>query len=482
MNMIVLQREIGIVRAVKGYHVTIEGLPSVRINDVIVREDGVRALTSALKHDAVEATLLDNAFVVPGEHFFLTDQTYQMYLGDHLFGRVVNPLCDPIDGGSALPPKNTHLLPYVEAGTIKKRGKIVQQLHTGYALTDVVLPIGMGQRQLLMGPPQSGTSVFAREVMLHQMQTKNIVCIYVLIGKHLSEVQRIAHSLFETDAKKFTLLIATTARDMAPMHGIAPAVGMQVAEWYASSGKDVLIVLDDLYTHAKYLREMALLEGRLPGRESYPGDIFFQQAHLIERAGSFADKGSITMLPIIQTNMDSYTDLITTNIMGTTDGHLSFSPLLHAQGIFPPILDSESVTRVGKHTQTMVLKQLSTAVSSARASAREQERIAQFGQLSEGSRQVFETGRILQSMLTQVEGAQLPLAVQAVLVSLPFTTFDAKDVTWTSALITALSEAILVHSSYATLLRAVEEEATLTSFLAFLEKEFVSLCTKICRT
>ena len=188
------------------------------------------------------------------------------------------------------------------------------------------------------------------------------------------------------------------------------------------------------------------------------------------------------MLPIIQTNMDSYTDLITTNIMGTTDGHLSFSPLLHAQGIFPPILDSESVTRVGKHTQTMVLKQLSTAVSSARASAREQERIAQFGQLSEGSRQVFETGRILQGMLTQVEGAQLPLAVQAVLVSLPFTTFDAKDVTWTSALITALSEAILAHSSYATLLRAVEEEATLTSFLAFLEKEFVSLCTKICRT
>lgn len=477
-----MQRELGIVRAIKGYHIAIEGLPGARVHDVLFREDGVRALVSGIKHDALDAVVLDNSSVTPGQHFFLDEGSKHIYVGDRLFGRVVNPLCDPVDAGHALPPRNVQLKPYVDAGTISKRAKIERQLHTGYTLTDVVLPIGIGQRQLLMGPPQSGTDAFVREVILHQENVGNVVCVYVMVGKHISEIQRTAHGLFATDAKQYTILITTTARDLAPMHSIAPAVGLQVAEWYASLGKNVLLVLDDIYTHAKYLREMALLEGRLPGRESYPGDIFFQQAHLIERAGSFFEGGSITMLPIVQTNIDSYTDLITTNIMGTTDGHLAFSPLLHAQGIFPPIVDSESVTRVGRHTQTLILKQLSTAIGAALARYREQERVAQFGQLSESSRHELELGRSIQAILAHVEGSRMPLVVHAALAALPFTSFNATDIVWNAVLVVKVAETIQSHASYGSLIKAVEEGKDLASFYTFLEKEFVPACLKVCQT
>ncbi len=477
----IIKRELGLVRAVKGYYITVEGLPGARIHDVIFRSDGARALVSGLKHDALDAVMLDNTSVIPGQQFFLADQVKHIYIGDRLFGRVVNSLCDPVDAGLALPPKNTPLKPYVDAGTIERRAKIVNQLLTGYTLTDVVLPIGIGQRQLLMGPPQSGTDSFAREVILHQADVENTVCIYVMVGKHIAEIQRMAHSLFSTKAKDYSILIATTSRDMTPMHAIAPAVGLQIAEWYASSGKNVILVLDDIYTHAKYLREMALLEGRLPGRESYPGDIFFQQAHLIERAGAFLDGGSITMLPIVLTNIDSYTDLITTNIMGTTDGHLSFSPLMYVQGVFPPIVDNESVTRVGRHTQTLILKQLSTVISATLARSREQERIAQFGQVSEGLRRELELGISIKGLLAHVEGSRIPFAVQAALAALPFTTFNTKDVVWTSDLVTKLAETIRSHKSFDQLVRVVSEEKELTSFYAFLEKEFVPACLQICR-
>jgi F-type H+-transporting ATPase subunit alpha len=256
---------------------------------------------------------------------------------------------------------------------------------------------------------------------------------------------------------------------------------MLVAEELCAQGMDVLLVVDDLYTHAKYLREIGLLMGRLPGRESYPGDIFYQQAHLIERAGSFADKHSITFLPVLQTDMESTTDLIMTNVMGTTDGHVTFSSKQYAQGVFPPIRETESVTRVGKHTQSVVQKQLSTAVTTLLSDVAEQERYVQFGsQSSETTQTLLHMGHSVRKLLDQDEALRLPVDVQAVLVGLVFTTFiEGKDENFIDANIRPLTELILHSPACEALRTAVVEAKKLEDFLQMLEKEkemFLKVC------
>lgn len=419
-----IQTEIGLVRATKHYLASVEGLPSARVHNVVTNSDGQRALVTALSHDAVEVMLLDADEVRPGDTFELLPQVNHLAVGDFLLGRVINALGDPVDGRGALPPPNTPLVLEREAGDLARRSPITKQLITGYAMVDTVLPVGKGQRQLLMGPIQSGTEAFCREVIRNQEGT-GVVCIYTSIGKPTAHVHRLAEDLFSGPAHKHTVVVASSSDDGAPHNAIAPSVALLLAEHFSGGGKDVLVILDDLYTHAKYLREIGLLEGRLPGRESYPGDIFYQQAHLIERAGSFTDGGSITLLPLLQTDIESTTDLIMTNVMGTTDGHLQFSSALFAQGIFPPILEDESVTRVGKHTHSFVQKQLSTTITKLLADAREQERFTQFGsQVSAATQNVLTMGSITRFLLNQNTDDRIPLEVQAVLLSLILTTFS----------------------------------------------------------
>jgi F-type H+-transporting ATPase subunit alpha len=477
-----LQKEVGLVRATKHYLVSIEGLPSAHVHDIVIGEDGARALVTSLQHDAVEAMLLDGVDVRPGQRFELSEQTSQLSIGDHLFGRVINALGDPVDGMGAFPPKNTRMVLEREAGNIAHRSAVVDQFLTGYTLTDTVLPIGKGQRQLLMGPIQSGTDVFCREVIKNQSK-ENMVCIYSTVGKPVSSVMRLAAALFEGDSKQYTTVVTSTSQDSAPLNAIAPAVALQIAEFFCDQGRDVLLIFDDLYTHAKYLREIALLEGRLPGRESYPGDIFFQQAHLIERAGSFLNKGSITLLPVLQTDIESYTDLIMTNIMGTTDGHMSFSSNMYAQGVFPPVSEEESVTRVGKHTQTVVQKQLSTSVTSVLAEAHEQERYVQFGtQVSESSRAVIQMGRILRVLLDQNEGDRLDRETQVILLALVFTTFATdKDEVFMRTYYRKLRDAIRDKKEFKSLHEEVRTGESLPVFLKHVEAA-VPAFKKICQT
>jgi F-type H+-transporting ATPase subunit alpha len=398
------------------------------VSDIVVTESGGRALVRSLSHDAVEVILLDAGEVRPGDQFELREQVSQLYVGEQLLGRVINALGDPVDGKGALPPANIQLNIEKEAGDLARRAPITKQLVSGYSLVDTILPIGKGQRQLLMGPIQSGTETFCREVIRNQAG-KNTICIYATIGKPVAYSFRLAEDLFKSEAKDYTIVLASSSDDGAPHNTIAPAVALLLAEYYSEEGKDVLVVLDDLYTHAKYLREIALLEGRLPGRESYPGDIFYQQAHLIERAGSFQNGGSITLLPLLQTDIESSTDLIMTNIMGTTDGHLQFSSDLFAQGTFPPVLEDESVTRVGKHAHTMVQKQLSTTLTTLLADAKAQERFTQFSsQVSEATKNIITMGSIIRLLLNQNTDHRLEVETQAILLALVLTTFvDNKD-------------------------------------------------------
>lgn len=458
-------------KAIKQYLVSIEGLPSARVHDLIFREDGARALVSSLRHDAVEAMMLDNVDVRPGQRFELADTDRDLYIGSQLFGRVVNAVCDTVDDAGALPPKNTRLVLQREAGHIAERARVTEQLLSGYAMVDTVLPIGRGQRQLFMGPVQSGMDAFCREVIQNQAG-RDMVCVYVTVGKTPEQIDRLATDLYSTAAKEYTCIVAGTSEDTAPMNTIAPSVGLLIAELLAQDGKEVLVVLDDLYTHAKYLREIGLLEGKLPGREAYPGDIFFQQAHLIERAGSFGDRASITLLPLLQTDPESNTDLIMTNVMGTTDGHVSFSPVAFAQGQFPPIVHEESVTRVGKHTQTTVQKQLSTAIVTLLGDAKEQERYAQFGtQLSEATRDMINTASIMHFLLDQVEGVRYDRDTQTVLLALVFTTFaTGKQVAFFEAHLSTLVSLVEQDALFADARRAVSNAKSFSLFLNGLEK------------
>jgi F-type H+-transporting ATPase subunit alpha len=475
-----LTKEIGLVRANKHYLLSIEGLPSAKVYDIIANEDGKRALVTALSHDAVEAMMLDPVDVRPGQQFETLPQTNQMSIGDHLFGRIINALGDPIDRGTGFPPKNAPLKLEQETGSLAEREEIHDQFETGFSMIDTVLPLGKGQRQLLMGSIRSGTETFCKSV-IHNQTGKNVVCIYVTIGKPVTYVHRLAEDILQNETKDHTLVVASTSEDAAPLSTIAPSIGLFIAEHFCEQGKEVLLVFDDLYTHAKYLREIALLEGHLPGRESYPGDIFYRQAHLIERAGNFKGKGSITLLPLLQTDIESTTDLIMTNIMGTTDGHFAFSPELYARGFFPPILEDESVTRVGKNTQSIVQKQLSTAVTALLADAKEQEKYTQFGtQVSETTQQIINMGESIRVFLNQSEQDNIDLATQAVLLTLVFTSISSgRDAEFFLKNYDALSEAVQNSNVFSELRKKVFALKSFDEFVAVMEKHvpnFLKVC------
>lgn len=477
-----LKKEIGLVRANKHYLVSIEGLPSAKVHDIVVNEDGKRALVTALSHDAVEAIVLDAADVRPGQKFETLSESNQISVGDHLFGRIINALGDSIDKGSGFPPKNAPLVLERSAGSLAERETIHSQFETGLSMIDTVLPLGKGQRQLIMGSVRSGTEVFCKNV-IHNQAEKDVVCIYATIGKPITYVNRLAEDILQKDTKAYTILVASTSEDPAPLSIIAPSVALYIAEHFCEKGKNVLLVFDDLYTHAKYLRELALLEGHLPGRESYPGDIFYQQAHLIERAGNFKNKGSITLLPLLQTDIESTTDLIMTNIMGTTDGHYVFSPELYARGIFPPVLEDESVTRVGKHTQSIVQKQLSTAITALLSDAKEQEKYTQFGtQVSETTQNVITMGKSIKVLLNQSEKDNVDTKTQAVLLSLVFTSMSSnREPHFFSDNYEIFINAIEKRKAFSVLRKKVDELESLDTFIATVEKHVPAL-TKICHS
>lgn len=476
------QREIGIVRATKHYLASIEGLPSACVHDLVRDEDGGRALVTALSHDAVEVMVLDSHDVRPGQRYELVSRDKQFAVGDFLLGRVVNALGDPIDEKGGFPQKNAPLVLERDAGDLADRAPIAKQFVTGFSLVDTVLPIGMGQRQLIMGPVQSGTDVFCREVIRNQRGT-GTVCIYATLGKSHAHVRRLVDAILSEESAAYTMVLACTSDDPAPQIAIAPSVALYIAEYFSGKGHDVLVVLDDLYTQAKYLREIALLGGRLPGRDSYPGDIFYQQAHLIERAGSFEGRGSITLLPVLQTDLESYTDLITTNVMGTTDGHMSFSTTLFAQGVFPSVVAEESVTRVGKHTQTIVQKQLSTAVTSLLAEAREQLRFTQFGaQVSDLARNTILMGDNLRALLNQDGSERFDVSTQAILLAIVFTRYGTeRDAAYFRKNRSQLAKIIAEHQELAELRNQVSSEKSLEQFLHWVEQH-VPLLFSTCHT
>lgn len=422
--------EVGYVISSRDFLMYLDGLPSARIFDLLQNEEGLRGVVTALDTDKVEAWILDEGRVYPGQLFKKQDEKLTFAASPALLGRAINPLGVPIDGKGPIPKTRATLLELEkEAPGIEKRRFITDQFITGISLIDMLIPIGKGQRELLVGDAHSGKSGFLIDLIVNLSQN-NTICIIATIGKPITEVRNLIDTLRANKALDSTVVVAASSMESSPLIFFAPFTAMSLAEYFQAQGKDVLIILDDMGIHAKAYRELSLLGGRAPGRESYPGDIFYVQAHLLERAGNFQSGGSITALPVIEINLNDFTTFIPTNLMSMTDGHLMFKATLRSQGKRPAIDTGLSVSRVGRQTQIRIVNLLSQQIRQVLSEAQSLETVSRFSsELPLETQLVLRQADMLTELISQEPLTKIPIEVQTAVLGLVFTSFlRTKDI------------------------------------------------------
>ena len=428
-------QEVGYVTSSREFLVHLDGLPTIRINDMVESEVGARGWVNGIAEESVEVLMLDETRITPSQMFKKMPNRMGISVGDFLLGRAINPLGLPIDGKGLLTKgKKEQVLELEQAAPgIEERQFIVQQFLTGITLIDSLIPLGKGQRELVLGDAHSGKTQFLIDSIVNQKGT-NVVCIYASIGKPAVAVRNLIDILRSNGALAYTIIIAASSSEPAPLIFLTPKAAMTVAEYFQKKGLDVLLILDDLGSHAKIYREISLLGEKPPGRESYPGDIFYQHAHLLERAGNFLPKtlpdgkqmggGSITALPVIELNMMDFTTLIPTNLMSMTDGHLLFKSSLRSQGQSPAIDISLSVSRVGRQTQGQLSNLISTRIRQVLSQAQDLETISRFSsELSADTQLTLRRRDLILEILKQEPLTAISKPIQLILLSLPFITF-----------------------------------------------------------
>jgi F-type H+/Na+-transporting ATPase subunit alpha len=427
-----VKKEIGFIVSAQDYLMRLEGLPSARVNNILVTKNGGRAMVTAIDQNRVEAVMVDPERPKPGEYMEMSGAGITLPMNMNFFGRAINPLGIPLDGKAGLPPDGETIDLDIVAPGIDGRSLIKKQFYTGLTIVDTLVPLGRGQRELVLCEPRSGKEQFFLDIIASQKKN-NVVCVYAGIGRSEMEVKRFYEEVVATGSDKYTVIVAGTSNESAPVVTITLGVASSLAEHYRDQGRDVLLILDDLATHAKYAREISLLAGRVPGRESYPADIFYQHSSNLERGGSFNEhynNGAITLLPTVETNIENFTALIPTNVMSITDGHLLFSANLRAQGVYPAIEQDRSVTRVGRQTQMFIHKVLSDRIRSLLAEYHEVERFSKFGaELSPETQLKIRRGKAAEELIRQEQSTTIEPLVQIIYLSLVFTgLFDKMDV------------------------------------------------------
>lgn len=421
-------QEVGFVRSVKEFLISLDGLPNIRLYDLVANEKGIRGFVNALQTDQVDVLQLDEGIVQPGQPFYRVGEKMTLAGGSFLLGRAINPLGVPIDGKGQLPKTGKEVKSETDrvAPGISFRELIDTQFETGIGIIDTLIPLGCGQRELILGDARTGKNDVLIDIIVNQ-KGKDIYCIYASIGKPISEVRNTIDTLRTNGALDYTCIVAASSSDPAPLIYLTPQSAMTVAEHFQSLGKKVLVVLDDLGIHAKIAREIALLSNRLPGRESYPGDIFYLHSHLLERAGNFNSKakgGSITCLPVIELNLSDFTTYIPTNLMAMTDGHLLFKSSLYNKGHRPAIDTSLSISRVGQQTQNRAHNMLATRIKQLIAQAMELETMSSFSsELPLKTQIILKQHELLEELFKQESLTNMSREFQMIFYCLPFTTF-----------------------------------------------------------
>ena len=380
------------------------GLDNAFYGEKVIFESGVEGMVLNLEEGKVGVVLFDGIDQVhAGMKVTRTNEVMDIVVGDELLGRVVNPIGKPLDGKGEIKSDKKQQVEKIAPGVMTRKS-VDRTLETGILAIDSVVPIGKGQRELIIGDRKTGKTQIAIDTILNQ-KGKNVNCIYVAIGQKQSTIANIVRILEEQGAMEYTTIVLASASDLAPLQYLAPYSGVSIAEEWMSEGKDVLVVYDDLSKHAAAYRTLSLLLKRPPGREAYPGDVFYLHSRLLERAAQLNDElgnGSITALPIIETQAGDISAYIPTNVISITDGQLFLTTDLFNTGQRPAIDPGLSVSRVGGAAQKPIIKKLSGGIKLALAQYRELEAFTKFGSdLDENTAKVINHGKRLMECLKQ---------------------------------------------------------------------------------
>ncbi len=410
-------RQAGRVRAVADGIASVSGLPGASYGEVLLFENGVRGMVLNLSQEQIDCILFDDeSSVSEGSAVYCTGRTAGLPVGEDFLGRVINALGAPVDGKGPVTPQGYAPIESPAPGIVDRQ-PVDTPMETGILTIDSMFPIGRGQRELIIGDRQTGKTSIAIDTILNQ-KGKDMVCIYVSIGQKVSSVAQITEQLRRSGAMDYTIVVCAGAGEAASMQYIAPYSGAAMGEYFMDRGQDVLIVYDDLSKHAIAYRALSLLLGRSPGREAYPGDVFYLHSRLLERAARLSAArggGSMTALPIVETQAGDVSAYIPTNIISITDGQLFLESSLFFSGQRPAVNVGLSVSRVGGAAQTKAMK---SAVGSLRldlAQYREMEVFTQFSSdLDEETRSQLQYGQSLMQILRQGRGSPMSQAQQIV--------------------------------------------------------------------
>lgn len=395
------------------------GLKNVMMSEMVeFGETGIYGLALNLEEESIGAVVLgDYEKIHEGMEVRLTGRVLQVPVGEAMVGRVVNPVGMPLDGKGLIKTKTFYPVERIASGVITRKS-VDTPLQTGIKAIDSMIPIGRGQRELLIGDRQTGKSAIVIDTIINQKDS-GVISIYVAIGQRESKVARIVSELEKRGALEHSIVVVATASDPAPLNYIAPYAGCAMGEYFMDNGKEALVIYDDLSKHAVAYREMSLLLRRPPGREAYPGDVFYLHSRLLERAAKMGPKyggGSLTALPIIETQAGDVSAYIPTNVISITDGQIYLESDLFYKGVRPAINAGLSVSRVGSAAQTKAMKKVAGRLRLELAQFRELEAFAQFGSdLDEATRKKLERGRRLVEVLKQKQFSPLPFEKQVCL-------------------------------------------------------------------
>ena len=456
--------EVGTVKSIGDGIAVVEGLEHAAYGEILMFDNGIKGMVQDLRRNETGCILFDNADdISAGSKVARTGKTVGVPVGDAFLGRVVDALGRPIDGGDAIPADGYRPVEEPAPGIIDRQS-VDTPMETGLLSIDAMFPIGRGQRELIIGDRQTGKTAIALDAMLNQ-KGKNVICVYVAIGQKASSVAQLVENLRKRDAMDYCVVVSATAGEADTMQYIAPYAGCAMAEYYMHKGRDVLIVYDDLSKHAIAYRAMSLLLERAPGREAYPGDVFYLHSRLLERSAHLSDKlggGSMTALPIVETQAGDVSAYIPTNIISITDGQIFLESDLFFAGQRPAVNFGLSVSRVGGAAQTKATKKATGSLRLDLAQYREMEVFTQFSSdLDDSTKEQLHYGQGLMRILRQKQYHPLSMHQQVIVLVCAMghvlSKVAVKDVT-------DFRDALLDHfeQEHSDLCRSLEDEKVLT--------------------
>jgi len=472
-------QEVGQVVQVGDGIARVYGLEKVMAGELVEFSDGLLGMALNLEEDNVGCVLFgDDVHIKEGDSAKRTGRIMEIPVGDAMLGRVINPLGQPIDGKGPIKTDKVQLIEQKATGVVQRQ-PVVEPLQTGIKAIDSMIPIGRGQRELIIGDRQTGKTALVIDTIINQKNT-DVFCIYVAIGQKASSVAKVVKILEDKGAMDFTIVIAASASEPAPLQYIAPFAGAALGEYFRDNGKHALVVYDDLSKHAWAYRQLSLLLRRPPGREAYPGDVFYLHSRLLERAAKLSDDlggGSLTALPIIETQAGDVSAYIPTNVISITDGQIYLESNLFYAGVRPAINVGLSVSRVGGNAQTKAMKQVAGRLRLDLAQFRDLEAFAKFGSdLDKITQQQITRGQRMVEILKQGQYAPLVVEKQIAIIFLGVNGF--LDSIPTNQILRLENEFLqFIASNYADVLKSIAEKKTLDDDLhkkmTSLSEEFI---------